>query len=447
MADIAIVGAGFVGLINAVGLAELGHHVAVIEADENKVESLSRDRMPVYEPDLQDLWQAHRKAGTIHITASYTEALADRQFCFIAVGTPAGLDGVPDLRNFYAAVDTIVAAASNPLTIVIKSTVPVGTAEQVQARMALPKNGSRNAAPVVSNPEFLSEGRGVSDFFHPDRIIIGSDSREVGGDVAQLYAATGVPEVFCDNRTAEMIKYVSNAFLATKISLINEIAWICEHLKVDVNGVAAAVGMDNRIGPAFLRAGLGWGGSCFPKDLTALSRMASQAGVSHDVLDAVATTNHRQPRMLVDQVKDLLGTLDGKTIGVLGLSFKPGTNDLRDSPSISLTTRLQTEGCIIRAYDPKAMDDAAGVLSGVTFCASAYETARGCDAVVLATDWPEFKELDLKKLGSLMKQPVFLDGRNMFDPQEASDAGLIYSGVGRGHSARLGRIDRQSVHP
>ena len=430
MRRISVVGAGYVGLVTATCFAELGHQVTLIEIDPEKVDLLERGTMPVREAGLPELWQRHWSAGRVRITGDYERGLENCETVFICVGTPSGANGKPDMRWVRSAAKAIAQAASGHLIVVNKSTVPVGTADFVAGIIERHKKNGEGFA-VVSNPEFLREGCAVFDFLHPSRVILGSNDSRAAHTVAELYESLGCPIVLCDAGTAEMSKYASNAFLAAKVSFVNEIAHLCEKYGVDVKQVAGIMGMDERIGPKFLDAGLGWGGSCLPKDVKGLIYMAQSRGLRSPLLRSVLRINLGQPLVAVGKLQSRLGSLDGKTIGILGLAFKPNSDDMREASSLAIISLLQEEGCRIRAYDPEAMEVAARLMPSVTYCSDAYEVARGCDALVLVTEWDEFKELDMRKIRGYMKSPVLVDGRNFYDPEEMIDAGFMYEGIGR----------------
>ncbi len=430
MKNIAVIGAGYVGLVTAACFAELGHRVNLIEIDIEKIKRLNRDVLPINEPGLDELWQRNRGEGRLQVTNSYIEGLKDAEFAFIAVGTPSGTTGRPDLRWVRLAAREIAQSASAPLTVVIKSTVPVGTAETVENIIAESgRNGHR--FPVVSNPEFLREGAAVYDFMNPTRVVVGAYDSSLADAVADLYRPIDFPLVKCDNKTAEMSKYASNVFLATRISFMNEMALLCSEYGVDIVKVAEIMGLDPRFGKDYLNAGLGWGGSCLPKDVRGLINMAKSRGIPLRIVRAVQQINQQQPYMVLTILRRLLGSLGGKTIGILGLSFKPDSDDIREARSLSVISLLEDAGCRIRAYDPMAMEAVARLMTGVTCCKDAYETARDADALVLVTEWREFLELDLPLLASLMNQPVMVDGRNLYDPEAMSRAGFVYEGIGR----------------
>ena len=430
MKNICVVGTGYVGLVTGVCFADLGNNVVCIEIDQHKLDTLRAGKSPIYEPGLEELLQRNLHAGRIKFTDNYQLGVPDADFIFITVGTPMGADGAADLRYVEAAAGSIGAALQRQGIIIDKSTVPVGTGDWVTDII-------RRAAgdipfSVISNPEFLREGSAVNDFFHPDRIVLGSFDREAAQNVAELHEPLGAPVIITDLRTAEMIKYASNAFLATRISFINEIAQICEKLGADVKEVARGMGADRRIGPHFLDAGLGYGGSCFPKDVMALHHMAAHSGCHPQLLQAVMDINADARQSFVAKAETLLGDLVDKQIGVLGLSFKPNTDDMRDAPSLEIIETLRKAGAHVKAYDPVAMSAAEAILPDVVYCATPYDVAKGSDALLILTEWNEFKQLDLDKIKRLMRQPVILDGRNIYDPDTLIEHGFTYRGVGRG---------------
>ncbi len=432
MRKICVVGVGYVGLVTGTCFADLGNLVTCIDIDKAKIEKLKAGGMPIYEPGLEEMVRRNVQMGRLHFTTSYEEGIKDAEFVFIAVGTPSGVDGEADLKYVRMAAESIAAVMDHPLTIVNKSTVPVGTGDWVADIVEKHKVNDMDFA-VVSNPEFLREGSAVLDFMNPDRIVLGSLNREAAGRVAQLYLPLRATIMITDLRTAEMIKYASNAYLANRISFINEIASICEALGADVKEVAIGMGYDKRIGGSYLDAGIGYGGSCFPKDVKALEHMASIHGRHPQLLRAVMEINRDQRRLVVQKLRDLLSTLDEKIIGVLGLAFKPNTDDMRDAPAAEIIHLLQNERARIKAYDPVAMEVAKGVLSDVTYCANPYEVAEGSDALVVMTEWNEFKHLAMARIQETMRQPILIDGRNMYDVEEMQSLGFVYRGMGRGH--------------
>jgi UDPglucose 6-dehydrogenase len=428
--NISVIGAGYVGLVTAACFAELGHKVSLLEIDPAKLAVLGRGVIPISEQGLPEIWQRNQANGRIFVTSNYIQGLLGAEFVFVTVGTPSTRTGKPDLRWVRLAAKNIAEAASGPLTVVIKSTVPVGTADIVAGILDHYGRNGHNF-PLVSNPEFLREGLAVFDFMNPTRIVVGASDRNAAAAVAKLYEKIDSPMIMCDNRTAEMSKYASNVFLATRISFINEIAILCEEYGVDVVKVAEVAGMEPRCGDGYLGAGLGWGGSCLPKDVRGLIHMAENRKVRLPLVRAVQRINQRQPMLVSEKLRRLIGSLEGKTIGILGLSFKPGSDDMREARSILVVSLLQEHGCYIRAYDPVAMETAARLMPKVTYCGNAYEVAKGSDALILVTEWDEFKNLDMKKVSSLMNQPVLIDCRNFYDPGEMIRNGFSYEGIGR----------------
>ncbi len=432
MRKICVIGTGYVGLVTGTCFADLGNLVTCVDIDEKKIAKLKAGHMPIYEPSLAEMIQRNAQAGRLRFTTSYEEGLKEAEFVFIAVNTPMGAEGEADLSYVRSAAQQIAEVMDHPLIIVNKSTVPIGTGDWVAEIISRHQPQPIEFA-VVSNPEFLREGSAVHDFMYPDRIVLGSLNREAAEKVAQLYLSLRAPIMITDLRTAEMIKYASNAYLANRISFINEIANICEALGADVKEVAVGMGYDKRIGSSFLEAGVGYGGSCFPKDVSALAHMASIHGCHPQLLRTVMDINRDQRRRIIQKLRDLLGTLDCKTIGVLGLAFKPNTDDMREAPSVEIIHLLQNEGAHIRAYDPVAMDRAREILNEVTFCQDPYEVAQGCDALIVVTEWNEFKHLDMNWIKQAMRQAVLIDGRNIYDPEEMKALGFTYRGVGRGY--------------
>jgi UDPglucose 6-dehydrogenase len=428
-----VIGVGYVGLVTGTCFADLGNLATCIDIDEAKIEKLKAGGMPIYEPGLEEMVRRNMQMGRLRFTTSYEEGIKDAEFVFIAVGTPSGVDGEADLKYVRMAAESIAAVMDHPLTIVNKSTVPVGTGDWVADIIEKHKVNDADFA-VVSNPEFLREGAAVLDFMNPDRIVLGSLNREAAEKVAQLYLSLRATIMITDLRTAEMIKYASNAYLANRISFINEIASICEALGADVKEVAIGMGYDKRIGSSYLDAGIGYGGSCFPKDVKALEHMASIHGRHPQLLRAVMEINRDQRRLVVQKLRDLLGTLDEKVIGVLGLAFKPNTDDMRDAPAVEIIHLLQNERARIKAYDPVAMEVAKSVLNDVTYCANAYKVAEGSDALVIMTEWNEFKHLAMARIKKAMRQPIIIDGRNIYDMEEMQSLGFIYRGMGRGYN-------------
>jgi UDPglucose 6-dehydrogenase len=436
MADICVIGVGYVGLVTGTCFADLGHQVTCVDVDESKIQKLCSGVMPIYEPGLEEMVRRNAQAGRLRFSMSYEEGLAKADFAFIAVGTPQGSGGEADLKYVRSAARSIAAAMTQPLIIVNKSTVPIGTGDWV-ADIVRRYQRQPIELSVVSNPEFLREGAAINDFMYPDRIVLGSLSPDAAAQVAQLYLSLRAPIMITDLRTAEMIKYASNAFLATRISFINEIANICEALGADVKEVAVGMGYDKRIGRQFLDAGIGYGGSCFPKDVQALAHMAAVHGCHPQLLRAVMDINRDQRRQVIHKLREILGKLDEKVVGVLGLAFKPNTDDMREASSVEIIHLLQSEGARVRAYDPVAMVNAHLYLEDVTLCKDAYEVAQGADALVVVTEWNEFKHLSLRRLKAAMRQPVIVDGRNIYDAKQMDALGFVYRGMGRGYANGL----------
>jgi UDPglucose 6-dehydrogenase len=438
MKDICVIGVGYVGLVTAAGFADLGNRVTALDINEERVLNLRKGILPIYEPGLEEVVRRNVQAGRLSFTTSYKEALESAEFAFIAVGTPEGVDGEADLRYVRDAAESIAQDMRRPLIVVNKSTVPVGTgdwvAEIIRSHLAQPL-----AFSVVSCPEFLREGCALADFLNPARTVLGSMDREAADKVAQLHIPLRAPIMITDLRTAEMIKYASNAFLATKISFINEIANICEALGADVKEVATGMGYDPRIGRQFLEAGIGYGGSCFPKDVKALAHMASVKGRHPQLLQAVMDINDDRLRILVEHMESLLGKIEKAEIGLLGLAFKSNTDDIRESPAQKIAGLLRAKGAAVRGYDPVAMENAARTMPEVRMCPDPYALADGADVLVVITDWNEFKQLDLPRIRSLMRRPNLIDGRNIYEPEDMKALGFHYRGIGRGYNHADGR--------
>lgn len=435
MSKIAVIGTGYVGLVTGTCFSDLGNNVVCMDVVEEKIQKLKEGISPIYELGLEEMIHRNTKAGRLHFTTSIEEALEGAEFVFIAVGTPEAEDGAADMRYVEAAARSIGRAgpgrAEQPLIIINKSTVPIGTGDLV-GQIVKEECPPDFQFAVVSNPEFLREGQAVFDFLHPDRVVLGSDDRSAAEKVRELYEPLGAPIVVADIRTAEMIKYASNAILATYISFINEIASICEDLGADVKEVVHGMGYDKRINPQFLNAGVGFGGSCFPKDVKALAYMGKNGHDHPKLLNAVLDVNQDARQHFVKKVVSLLGgSVKGKRIGVLGLSFKPDTDDMREAPAIDIINSLVEMGADVQAYDPIAIEAASRHIKGVRFCNDPYETAGGVDALLLVTDWNEFKQLDMERVRELMRQPILVDGRNVYDPKMMRELGFTYRGVGR----------------
>ncbi len=421
---VAVIGTGYVGLVTAAGFAELGNEVWCVDVDAEKIASLQRGEVPIHEPDLSGSIQRHRER--LHFSTELAPALEHTRLLFVAVGTPPTYSGDADL----AAVHQVVAALprSDRHAMVMKSTVPVGTGEAIKRSF---RAAGKPSLAYVSCPEFLKEGSALADFLHPDRVVIGDEGDWAGDAVVSLYAPLDAPLVRTDIATAEMIKLAANAFLATKISFINEIANVCEQTGADVLEVARGMGLDHRIGPHFLKAGLGYGGSCFPKDVSALKQLAGNSGYHFQLLTAVIEVNELQKRRVMAKLQKHLGSLVGREIALLGLAFKAHTDDMREASSLVLSARLLADGAQVRGYDPVAEHEARKLLAGVTFADSAHDALAGADACVIVTEWPEFADLDWRRVSGLMRGDVVIDGRNLLDPDAVREAGLIYEGIGR----------------
>ena len=430
MSGIAVIGTGYVGLTTAACLADLGHDVVGLDIDETKVAALKEGKPTIYEPGLEDLLSRAVKAKHLRFTTDYAEAIPDSDFVFVAVGTPMGRRGEADLVFVKQAAKSIAGAMRKTLTIVNKSTVPIGTGDIV-SRIVGENLEHEIPFHVVSNPEFLREGSAIQDFMHPDRLVFGSHDVPAAKAVAALYGKLDTKILITDLHTAEMIKYASNAFLATRISFINEIARICERVDADVKVVSEGMGLDRRIGPLFLEAGIGYGGSCFPKDVKALARMAETLGYHPELLDAVMEINLDQRTLFVEKLREVLGGLRDQVIGILGLAYKPNTDDVREAPAIEVIQSLQQKGARVRAYDPKAMPVLKRLMNGIHYCDDAYDAAAGADALLLVTEWDEFRHLDMERIKRAMRRPVIVDGRNLYDPKTMRELGFVYRGVGR----------------
>lgn len=427
---LSVVGTGYVGLVSAACFADLGHDVIGVDRDTARVALLGQGRIPFFEAGLEELVRRGQQAGRLRFTADIEEAVEDSQVLFITVGTPSREDGTADLTDVSAVAESIAGALRDYRLIVEKSTVPIRTGERIKDQIQLL---TRGAVPfdVACNPEFLREGSAVYDFMHPDRIVLGVTSARSEQLLREVYAPLDAPMLVTDLATAEMVKHASNAFLALKISYINAIANVCERVGADVRRVAEGMGYDRRIGRAFLDAGVGYGGSCFPKDVAAFIEIARDAGYPFRLLEEVARINEGQREMLLGHLRNALWVLRNRTIAVLGLAYKANTDDVREAPAIAIVGALLREGATVRAYDPAAEVNARRILPDVTYCPDPYDAARGSDAVVLLTDWDEFRALDLSRLRDIMRRPVLIDGRNLLDPEQAQALGFHYTGIGR----------------
>jgi UDPglucose 6-dehydrogenase len=425
-----VVGAGHVGLVTGACFADIGHRVICVDSDKEKIEQLTKGIVPIYEPGLRELVEKGRSNGRLVFDSNLDSAVRESDVIFVAVGTPARHDGRADLSFVESVARQIARSMDGYKVIVEKSTVPVKTGQWVKRTMEL-NNINSVEFDVVSNPEFLREGSAVKDFMEPDRIVIGVENEKSEKIIREIYAPLNARIVVTDINSAEIIKHASNSFLALKISYINAIATICEIAGADVEKVSAGMGLDERIGSSFLSAGAGYGGSCFPKDVSAFIDIAAELGYDFDLLKVVERINRDQRERVVKKLRDVLWILNNKTIGVLGLSFKPDTDDIREAPSIYIIKELQKEGVKIRACDPTAVENARRVLKDVTYCKDAYEAADGSDALMILTEWEEFRELDLSEIKKRMNSPVIVDGRNVYDPVKLKELGFTYVSVGR----------------
>ena len=434
--DLCVVGAGYVGLVTGACLADIGHRVVCVDSDPKKLKSLKAGKVPIHEPGLDELFRRVVKSKRLSFAASVEEGLKYKgrrpAVVFIAVGTPPRADGSADLSAVEHVAETVAKHIDTYTVIVDKSTVPVETGEWV-SRTVQRFNKSGTAYDVVSNPEFLSEGSAVKDFLHPDRVVLGVSSKRAEAVMRQVYAPLKTTILVTDVKSAELIKHASNSFLATKISYINAVSALCEKVGADVKLVAQGMGLDRRIGPMFLNAGIGFGGFCFPKDLEAFYWISKQKGYDFQLLKAVKEINDHQKTWIARKIEEKLWNLEGKTVALLGLAFKPNTDDMRFAPSLDIVAQLKSRGVKLRAYDPVAMERAKALpeFAGVKFAKDEYDALNGADAVAVVTEWPRFKDLDLKRVKRLMRTAVLLDGRNVFDPEAARALGFDYAGVGR----------------
>ncbi|WP_210364315.1 UDP-glucose/GDP-mannose dehydrogenase family protein [Bacillus sp. REN3] len=439
---ITVVGTGYVGLVTGVSFAEVGYDVFCYDLDENKINMLSKGKCPIYEPGLEEMLQKNLSAGRISFTGDPAEAYMESEFIFIAVGTPENPDGSANLAFLEEAVEEAGRHLSDDAIIVIKSTVPVGTSERMAALLGQTVSEGVEVK-VVSNPEFLREGSGILDTFHADRIVIGAADQEAGSEVARLYGPFKVPVLQTDARSAELIKYASNVFLATKISFINEVANLCELTGANIEDVARGMGMDQRIGSQFLKAGVGYGGSCFPKDTKALATQAGNYGYDFKILQSVIEVNSRQKQQLLTKARALLGSLEGKRAAVLGLAFKPHTDDIREAPGIELVGQLLAEQADVSVYDPAAAVNARERFGDRLYYASGIDSAiKGADLAFIMTEWPQIVHYELKNFKLFMRTPLIFDGRNCYGLEEAEREGLMYVSVGRKAVSVKAQIDR-----
>jgi UDPglucose 6-dehydrogenase len=431
--NICVIGTGYVGLVTGTCLAEFGMNVICVDNDQPKIDLLKQGKVPIYEPGLEDLVLKNMKEGRLSFSASIEEGVTQSLVIFIAVGTPSHDDGSADLRAAEEVAKEIARYMNGYKVIVVKSTVPVGTS-RILKKLIQDHQNKPMAFDIVSNPEFQREGSAIEDFMRPDRVTIGAETEQAVAIMKDIYSALYLietPFVITSLESAEMIKYAANAFLATKVSFINEIANLCETMGADVHHVAKAMGLDGRIGKKFLHPGPGYGGSCFPKDTRALLRMAKERGYSFKILDSVIHANEEQKKRMVNKIKEKVGDFRGKIIGVLGLSFKPNTDDIRESSSIAIIRDLLAMGAKVKAFDPAAMGEASVILPEVEYGKDAYDVAEGCDVLVLATEWNQFRRLDLQRIKALLKAPIFIDLRNVYEPEQMKRMGFNYCGVGR----------------
>jgi UDPglucose 6-dehydrogenase len=430
---ICMIGSGYVGLVTGACLAEFGMNIICVDKDETKIEKVRKGESPFYEPGLDDLIEKNVKEGRLSFDTDTKKGVKTSKVIFIAVGTPANSDGSPDLSQVEAVAREVARSIDEYKIIVLKSTVPVGTGKWVKGVI---EAELQEAVPfdIVSNPEFLREGAAVEDFFRPDRVVIGAESERAIERMKEIYNALYLietPFVISSIETAEMIKYASNAFLATKISFINEIANLCERVGADVHDVARAMGLDGRIGRKFLHPGPGFGGSCFPKDTKALVHLAKGCSCEMEIVQSTIRVNERQRERMIEKIEEEVGDVRGKAIGILGLAFKPNTDDMREASSIFIIQGLQARGARIKAYDPEAMKEAKKILQDVIYCKGPYEVAEGSHALVLLTEWNQFRLLDLERIKGLLKEPIFIDLRNVYEPHHVRGLGFRYCGVGR----------------
>lgn len=429
--NICIVGSGYVGLVTGACFSDLGNNVICIDNNVKKIQALKKGIIPIYEPGLKELVSRNVKEGRLSFSSKIAEGVRASEVIFIAVGTPSKESGEADL-SFVENVSRAIALSMKSYKLIVeKSTVPVNTGEWVERTIRI-YNKKNVKFDVASNPEFLREGSAIKDFMNPDRVVIGVKSDKARDILMSLYKPLNAPIVVTDIKAAELIKHASNSFLAMKISFINSVANICEKVGTDVTEVARGIGLDKRIGEKFLSAGIGFGGFCFPKDLAAFIQIAEKIGYDFSILKAVQAVNNAQKLILLKKLEELIWNLPEKTVGVLGLAFKPDTDDLRYAPALDIISALVRQGVKVKTYDPAAMHKAKAILKkGVKFCKDAYEVAKDCDCLVIATEWNEFKELDLKKVRKLMRQPVIIDGRNIYNPAEVKKFGFTYAGMGR----------------
>jgi UDPglucose 6-dehydrogenase len=430
---ICCIGCGYVGLVAGVCLSDMGNDLLCVDIDTKRIAKLKKGVIPIYEPGLKDMLDRNAREKRISFTTNMKEGIQKSEVIFIAVGTPPGRNNCADTSSIFSVAENIGRYMNDYKVIVNKSTAPIGTVEKIGEIIAASQKKSFKFD-LVSNPEFMREGEAIKDFTNPDRIVIGAQSSKAKEIMLSIYsgiARADKPIVFTDIRSAELIKYASNAMLATRISFMNEVAQLCEKVGGDIKVVAKGIGLDSRIGPRFLQAGIGYGGSCFPKDVKALTQIMLSNGIDAKILTAVDEVNEQQKRSLIHKVKKLIPMLKGKTIAVWGLAFKPKTDDMREAPSVVIIQQLQEAGAKIRAFDPESQQIAKKILKNVMFCNDPYSTVTGCDALVVVTEWNEFRDLDLKKVKKLLKLPNIIDGRNIYEPEEMKKMGFRYICVGR----------------
>lgn len=428
--NISIIGTGYVGLVTGACFSQLGNNVICADNDQKKIADLKKGRIPIFEPGLEEMVKENVEEKRFAFSTSIKEAVDNSEVIFITVGTPSRDNGEADLTGVENVAREVALRMKGYRLIVEKSTVPVETGKWVEHTVKI-NNKRKVPFDIASNPEFLREGQAISDFMNPDRVVIGVESKRAENILRRLYAPLNCPIIVTDIKSAEIIKHASNSFLATKISFINAVSQICDKVGADVVKVAEGMGLDKRIGRAFLDAGAGYGGSCFPKDVAAFIHIARKIGYDFELLKAVERVNELQRKNIIKKIENLLWIIQGKTIGIIGLSYKPDTDDLRSAPSLEIIKYLQSEGARVKAYDPHAMAKAKRILNGVEFAKDVYGCLRSCDCAVLITEWPQFKEMDFVKVKRLMKHPAFVDCRNMYDPRQMKELGFHYCGVGR----------------
>jgi UDPglucose 6-dehydrogenase len=431
--NICMVGTGYVGLVTGTCLADFGMHVVCVDIDEEKIRGLQAGRIPIYEPGLEELVAKNERAGRLRFSTDLKSAVESSLAIFIAVGTPPLPDGSADLTYVRQVAESIADHANGYKVVVTKSTVPTGTGKMIEE--ILKGSNGRHEFSVVSNPEFLREGSAISDFLRPDRVVIGARDEKAIAVMREVYSPLYLietPFIVTDVESAEMIKYASNGFLSVKISFINEIARLCELVGADVHDVAKGMGLDKRIGPKFLHPGPGFGGSCFPKDTHAVADLARRHDYRFEIIEAAISANERTKARMIDKIEKAAGELRGKTLGILGISFKPETDDIRESAALKIIADLQARGARVRVFDPAAIENAKKVLENVEYAGDAYDCARGCDALVIVTEWNEFRALDFSALAAVMRSKTLVDLRNIYDPDEIRELGWKYEGVGRG---------------